>query len=587
MEGYRCLEDCHFPPKALVIDSNLPANQTNLLDQLEEAKRRFVPGNHKKIEQLLTRLKRQKIKDAESLIRYHEVLLFLRAYPQSARIVQLVDAELSSFPQRVASLEQGGADLSALEEGEVSGIAGTSVTDTFSYYIVRWLVQRYPAHITLDWDWFESENRLAETWPRFMPLLEEDGLVEANVPYQKWLDAARGRVNAIAWLIERFESLPLTDKEKAELYDSLQLYVRWIPSFRISRTGMKLPVRNIFYHRTPLIARRDISLAAELQAAPPPIKTLPPKHGAAILDLARATSTMRYRELYGFTHGDPTRVFQARLGRGVDLYVTSLPPSKRLPLRAYHAAMIFKNGIAIGYFEGLSLFERMESGFNLYYSFRDGETAWLYARTLNVFHHLLGVTAFTLDPYQIGYKNDEGIKSGAFWFYRKLGFRSTRPELLQLTLAEEKKIAARTSYRTPKTVLRKLAAGSMIFELDRSKTGDWDRFQVRRIGLRVGRETATRFKGDARNMRSESVLRLARLLDIGLPDMRPVERAALTDFAVALSLIPDLDRWTAPEKQKVAEIIRAKTGRDEIRYLKLMQKHSRLRTEMIRLGSGD
>jgi len=28
--------------------------------------------------------------------------------------------------------------------------------------------------------------------------------------------------------------------------------------------------------------------------------------------------------------------------------------------------MIFKNGVPVGYFEGLSLFERMESGFNLY-----------------------------------------------------------------------------------------------------------------------------------------------------------------------------------------------------------------------------
>ena len=110
--------------------------------------------------------------------------------------------------------------------------------------------------------------------------------------------------------------------------------------------------------------------------------------------------------------------------------------------------MIFKNGVAVGYFEGLSLFERMESGFNLYYTFRDGETAWLYARTLNVFRHLLGVTAFAIDPYQIGYENEEGIESGAFWFYRKLGFRPTKPDILKLVLQEEKKIASRPGYRT-------------------------------------------------------------------------------------------------------------------------------------------
>jgi hypothetical protein len=86
-------------------------------------------------------------------------------------------------------------------------------------------------------------------------------------------------------------------------------------------------------------------------------------------------------------------------------------------------------------------------------------------------------------------------------------------------------------------------------------------------------------------MRSESVLRIARLLDIGLPDLRQVERATLSDFAVALGLIPDLGRWSAREKLLLAEIIRAKTGPDETRYLKLMQKHSRLRAEMIRLGS--
>lgn len=564
----------------------LPPNQlASLLNQIEESRRRFGGGEKDKIERLLARVRRQKLNDAESLIRYHEVLLFLCAYPQSARIRQVAEKELSSFPRRVELLERASVDLSALDEPEVSGIAGTSVTDTFSYYIVCWLVKQHGNHISIDWDWFESENRLAETWPRFMPLLEEDGLVEANVPYQQWLKAATGRVNAIAWLINRFESLPLTVKEKAELYDSLQLYVRWTPSFRISRTGMKLPARNIFYHRQPLIARRDISLAAELQALPPPLKRLSAKQGTAILDLARGTSTMRYRELYGFTHGDAARVLQANLGRGVDLYLTSLPPSKRLPLRAYHAAMIFKNGIAIGYFEGLSFFERMESGFNLYYSFRDGETAWIYARTLNIFHHLLGVTSFALDPYQIGYENEEGIESGAVWFYRKLGFRPTRPELLQLILAEEKKITARASYRTPKTVLRKLAAGPMIFELDKSKVGNWDRFQVRNIGLRVGREMAKRLKGDARSMRSESALRIARLLGIGLRDLRPVERATLSDFAVALGLIADLSRWSVREKQMLVEIIRAKTGPDETRYLKLMQKHPRLRAEMIRLGS--
>ena len=95
--------------------------------------------------------------------------------------------------------------------------------------------------------------------------------------------------------------------------------------------------------------------------------------------MTREASTVRYRELYGFTHGDPRQVLKADLEGECNLVLMGLPPRKRLPLRAYHAAMISRIRVPVGYFEGISLFERMESGFNFYYTFREGETAWIYA----------------------------------------------------------------------------------------------------------------------------------------------------------------------------------------------------------------
>jgi hypothetical protein len=467
----------------------------------------------------------KKIRDADTLVRYHERLLFLRAYPQNAAMVREVENELSHFAERVAALD---VDLASLQHPEVSGIAGTSVTDTFSFYIVRWLLQRHAAQVSIDWEWFEDENRLAETWPRFMPLLEEDTFVEANIPYREWLAAARKGRPELAWLMDRFNELPKSDKERAELYDSQQLYVRWTPSFDATRTGMRLPARRLFYHRKPLIQRRDVDFAKEL-VQPVALRKLSERQGEKALDMAREASTIRYRELYGFTHGDPKHVYHAELGRGVELFLMGLPANKRLPLRVYHAATIYKNGVPIGYFEGISLFERMESGFNLYYTFRDGETAWLYARILNVMHRFAGVTAFSLDPYQIGHENEEGIESGAFWFYRKLGFRPTSKEALQLTLKEEEKIRTRQGYRTPTSTLRKLAASSMIFELDAARRGDWDRFQVRKIGFKA--------------QRMKNVLAMLR------------------------------------------DIAKAKLGPEEVRYLRLMQKDEKLRREIIKLGS--
>jgi hypothetical protein len=556
---------------------------TQLLEQLDDAKSQSDAQN--RIVALLNRVTLQRFTATESLIRLHEILLFLRAYPQNARIARFSDSLLASFSERIEKLKESGADISGFDDPEVSGIDGTSVTDTFSFKIVRWLLERHPSQVAFDWDWFEDENRLAASWPRFMPLLEEDAFVEANVPYSSWLRAARNGKREVAWVIEQFERLRLSDSETAELYDSLKLYVRWNPSYRATRTGMRLRVGKLFYHRGPLVQRRDVVLREELEKSGPTLERVSLTQGRRILDMARETSTLRYRELYGFTHGDEKRVLRTSLGRGVDLFVMGIPPERRLPLRAYHAAMIFKNGVPVGYFEGLSLFERMESGFNFYYSFREGETAWIYARTLNVFRHLLNVKAFSLDPYQLGYENEEGIESGAFWFYRKLGFRPTQPSLLKIAESEEQKIAKRREYRTPPPVLRQLATGPMIFELDDARTGDWDAFSLRNIGFAVQRRMAQRYQGAAVKIRDDSVNLICRTLSIRKDDFREAAMAALTDFSVGLALIPDLEDWSKHDKHQLVGIIRAKAGAEEAKYLKLMQRHRRLREALIKLGS--
>ncbi|HYJ46757.1 MAG TPA: hypothetical protein VEV81_09100, partial [Pyrinomonadaceae bacterium] len=210
----------------------------NALDRLDELKRRFDKGSSALVSKSLAELSRREFTDAESLIRFHEILLFIRAYPHSARVLREVEKILASFARRVKNLGESGADLSPLDEVEVSGIAGTSVQDTFSYSITRWLVRRHQTQVSINWEWHEDEYRLAATWPRFLPLLEEDALVEANVPYLDWLRAARGSSTGdLAWLIERFERLPLSEKEKAELYESLKLYVCWeLGDSRATRT---------------------------------------------------------------------------------------------------------------------------------------------------------------------------------------------------------------------------------------------------------------------------------------------------------------------------------------------------------------
>jgi hypothetical protein len=554
-------------------------NKTQALANLDESKRRFGLDDAE-LRRELRLVAKLSSSDAESLIRLHETLLFFRAYLPSAEVLELVEQILKSFSQRIALLSKADADLSPLDAPEVSGIAGTSVTSNFSYPIARWLARKYSRQLSIDWDWMENEEQWSAMLPRFLPLLADDAMVEAHVSLREWLRAATGRQNEIVWLIDRFESLAIPDKEKAELYDSLKLHVTWKFPLSASRTRMRLPTRRVFFHDEPLIQRRDVSLAAELSSPPIPVEKLSPRAGEKILDIARATSAVRYRELHGFTYGDATRVVKAELGRGTEAFVVGVPAEYRLPLRAYHAAIILKNGIPVAYFEGLSLFERMESGFNLYYTFREGETAWLYARILRLMRQLLGVTIFSIEPYQIGHENEEGIESGAFWFYRKLGFRPVRPEILKLTQAEERKMANERRYRTSARTLRKLAAGYMLFETPdaKKKSGEWDRFEARNIGLAVQRLMAREFRGDPTKLRTHSVDLVRRALNMKASKSD-------SDLPAVLAMIPELKDWTFADKELAARVLSAKYGRDEATYLKQMQKHALLRAFMIKLGS--
>ena len=550
-----------------------------------EASKRSFGVDDTKLARSLAVLSSAQLNDADSLVRFHETLLFLRAYPPNAEILKQAEVILRSFSQRVSRLIELDVDLSALDDPEVSGVAGGSVTSNFSYALIRWLAAKYPNQLSIDWDWFEEEDRFGATMPRFLPLLEDDAMVEAHVPFREWLDAARGRAKEVAWLIQQFESLPMADKRRAELYDALKLHVTWRFSNSSSRTLMRRPARKVFFHDRPLIQRREISLIRELTSPQIPIKKLSLVEGQRILDLARETSAVRYRELHGFTYGDPRRVLKADLGRGTEVFVTGVPPENRLPLRAYHAALIFKNGVPVAYFEGLSICERMESGFNLYYTFRDGETAWLYARILRLMRQLVGVTVFSIDPYQVGHENEEGIESGAFWFYRKLGFRPVKPELMKLTLAEEQKMVRISGYRTPARTLRKLASGHMLFEVPGGGQSNWDRFQVRNIGLAVQRRMARDFAGDSKMIRAASLQLVTRALELNDKSWNEQQRIAAENLSLVLAMIPDLSRWNSSEKGLAARIVLAKAGADEAHYLKLMQKHAALRDVLLRIGS--
>ena len=557
-----------------------------LLGRLEEVRGRFGAAQAEHAERLLEAAGRLRVREPQPLIRLHEALLFLRAFPASRSVVRLTEALLSSFHQRVEALRSAGVELTPLDPMEVSGIAGTVIEDSLNYDVSRWLLRRFPGRVDVVWDAYDKPTRLAEILPRFLPLLDDDAYVEADVPYAAWLRSARGRGGCdLAWLLVRFERLPLSDREKAELFDSLELTVRWdLGTLRASRTRNWRRPGRIFYHSRPFVRRNEVDLVREM-TVPLRVEQLSRRDGASVLDLMREVMTVRRRELWGTTHGDPAHVLRADVGRGLEIFLWGLPPERRLPLRAYVAGFSLKNGVPINYIEAIGLCEWLEVGFNTFYTFRDGESAWNYAQALRLLHQVLGVTCVAVYPYQIGEQNEEAIESGAFWFYRKLGFRPGRPELLRIAESEERRIAATPGYRTPARTLRRLAAGHMFLELPGSSRGCWDRFRARNIGFAVQRHMAAQWGGDASGMRAGSATAVSRALGVPVDSWAGHARKALEDLSPVLALVPGLAGWTNEEKRALVRVVRAKGGSTEAGYLRLMGRHQKLRDAIVRLGS--
>ena len=489
----------------------------SVLDQLVRMKGVFRTEADRRTATLLERLRWMRLRDPHTLIGLHETAMFLRAYPQSPRVARLADAILAGFAARLRNV-----DPVPFEDAEVSGIAGSALSTNFSYPFARSLAARHGRAIEIDWENYARPDRLGSVLARLAPLAAEDWTVEAHVDWREWFRALDGN---LTWLLDRVDS---------HTYDLLEIPLLWnLGKSSATRSRSRWPCARIFYHTSPLIPRRDVSIESELAGPRIPTRRLAPAEARRAVDLIVDASAVRYRELWGFLYPDLKRVDHADLGRGVELVWFGVPPESRLPLRAYHCGMFFKNGVPIGYVETLSFFERAEIGFNLYYTFREGESAWLYARLLKFCSQKLGITCFSVDPYQLGHENDEAIESGAFWFYRKLGFRPVSGPVAAVLRHEEERIAQRPDYRTPSSTLRRLAGLPLFY----GGSPDWDCFSIHALAQRIGRGQA--WPSIAARIRSEVSLQ---------------------------------------------EILDAKRGPDEARYLRLLQRAPQLRQALLRLG---
>ncbi|MGH7322668.1 MAG: hypothetical protein ACRELA_24025 [Candidatus Rokuibacteriota bacterium] len=547
---------------------------------LDRAKQRFTPRDRAVKGAAISALWGRPIDDRALLLRFHDALCFLRAYPDDPGLLHLVERALETTTRSVAALiAAGGVDADDLEE---TGLAGTVVSCPLSHPAARWLADRFPDAAEIDWDDPETETALGTLLPGLVALAEEEALVEAGVPYRSWLTAAKGRAEGsdLSWLLERLDRQSDRVGRRA-LYDQLQPRIRWeLGESLASRTRAGVPVPRVFFHRGALVRWRG-ALARRLPGSRLRVTIAAPGQARALLDAARAAVIVRHREVHAFNFADPGAVTVGDAGRGVQIVWFGVRPAHRLPIRAHYGYLILKNGIPVGYGDASLLCEWVEIAYNIFEAFRRGESAFIFIRLMGFLHQHLGARAVHLSRYQIGHGNDEALESGAFWFYYKLGFRPKRTDLHHLALDERRRIAARATYRSPRATLERLCQDGMFVAVGRRAGGASRDFDVHRLGLRGAAHAG-------RQRRVTVTAALAR--DLGAARWRAwprSEQVAFARLAPVLALIPDLPRWRPRERRALVEVIRAKGGPREADYLRRLQAHPRLRASLLRLGTSE
>ena len=242
----------------------------------------------------------------------------------------------------------------------------------------------------------------------------------------------------------------------------------------------------------------------------------------------------------------------------------------RAPLAAIYGGLTLANGVPIGYFQADVAGRTAALSFNTFETFRGGEAAFTFGRLLAALRHAFGVDAFSIEPYQLGEGNDEGLASGAWWFYFKLGFRPRAAAARQQADAELARIKRRAAHRSSAATLRRLAAHHLFFDLDRRRRTPLPPLAA--LGFRVARLLAAR--GENRGEALAAVQsEAAQVLGLrSLAGLNAGERQAFAGLA-PLVLLAGAGRWPLPQRRDLLALIRAKAADSELGYVQRLAAH--------------
>lgn len=526
-------------------------------------------------------LERARIPDPRSLRLFHETLCFARAFPESAAVQAHAARLLDTFADR-ADLRRHRRALAD------TGIAGTAISFRFYWLTAIWLVrQGWGGNLSIDWKEFgKRAEGLDGLWHLLLPYTESPALDAFALGPRKWVEALKHPDETdAAFVIRRFAALPVPEPVKEKLYEDLDIPMVLAPGPSTpsrSRDGWPRP---IVVQKAPPSAGRP-RLRDAIRRTRLTIRPVAAAEGRRLIDLANACMVTRHRDLLVFLGADEKDVRLIEAGDGLAFACFGARPERRLLLESVYGFLTLQNGVPIGYVLNSALYRSAEVAYNVFETFRGRGAAHVYAKILAMVRQLFGAESFAVDPYQLGHGNEEGQLSGAWWFYYKLGFRPHDPGIRRLVRDELSLLRRDPRYRTPPARIDELAADYMYLQLGGPRRDVLGHLPLGDIGLGASRYLAQRFGADREKGLRVCAREAADLLGLGrrLGKLPAGERLAWERWAPLVLALPGVAGWPRADRIALAAVIRAKGGPRESDYVRLFDRHRRLRRALVALA---
>ncbi len=549
------------------------------LKQLEQWKDTFGSDAASLKLSLLRKLQEAKLSRPKEVFRLHEVLCFLHAYPDNKEVLLQVELMLDRFARR--------RDLRAHRRELVnSGIAGTEISFPFYWFTAYWLAQRWPENLSINWTDFDKKKKLEDFLHLLLPYSETPALDALSFSPREWIRQLKGPDETDAsFLIRRFKEAAATSFERETFYESFDIPIKLAPGSNTpNRTLAKYSASPIVFQTQPLSRERP-SLRDEINRCRLYVRSVPPKEAQKLIFLARESMVTRSRDLDVFEHASKKDVRLVDCGRGLQFACIGAIPERRLMLEAVYGFLTLKNGVPIGYVLAGTLFNTVEVAFNMFDTYRVAESAFIYSSVLAMMRHLFGCDAIVVPPHQLGHNNPEGLKSGAWWFYYKLKFRPHDRAVRTMLQAELKKMKRNPRHRSSIATLNKLASENMYLFLKGPRKDILGEISLGEIGLRISRTLADRFGADREAGIKIYSKEAARLLGVrSLREFSSGEKLAWERWSPLIMSIKGVQNWSPADKRALIQVVRAKGGQRESRFVKLFDNHRRLRKAILKLS---